>query len=132
MSMSDPIADMLTRIRNGQRARLARVSCPASKYRRNILSVLKSEGYIRDYADATDDAGKPQIAIDLKYHDGEPVIKELKRLSKPGRRVYTSSNDMPKIHNGLGIAIISTPKGVLSDFEARNANVGGELICSVF
>lgn len=132
MSMSDPIADMLTRIRNGQRASLARVVCPASNYRKNILAVLKDEGYIRDFSTGVDEGGKPQLAIDLKYHDGEPVIKEMKRLSKPGRRLYTSSKDMPKIHNGLGIAIVSTPKGVLSDYDARNANVGGELICSVF
>lgn len=132
MSMSDPLADMLTRIRNGQRVKKHSVPSPASKLRQNVLDVLEREGYIRGYVKADNAAGKPELSIELKYHDGEAVIREVKRVSKPGRRVYSSVNDLPRVRNGLGISIVSTPKGVLSDSEAREQNVGGEVICTVF
>ncbi len=132
MSMSDPLADMLTRIRNGQRANKKAVNSPASKLRQRVLDVLEREGYIRGYANSESEAGKPEINIELKYHEGDPVIREIKRVSKPGRRVYSSVNDLPRVRNGLGISIVSTPKGVLSDAEARAENVGGEVICTVF
>ena len=130
--MTDPIGDMLTRIRNGQRARKAQVNSPASKLRARLLDVLQREGYIRGYSRFEEDAGKPELSIELKYHDGEPVIREISRVSKPGRRVYSSIKDLPTIYNGLGISILSTPQGVMSDSEARLANVGGEILCSVF
>jgi len=123
MSMSDPLADMLTRIRNGQRANKQAVSSPASKLRQRVLDVLEREGFIRGYVSADSDAGKPEISIELKYHEGDPVIREIKRVSKPGRRVYSSVGDLPRVRNGLGISIVSTPKGVLSDAEARAENV---------
>lgn len=132
MSMSDPLADMLTRIRNGQRVNKETVSSPASNMRQLVLDVLEREGFIRGYRRADDDSGKPQINIELKYHDGSPVIREIKRISKPGLRVYSSVADLPRVRNGLGISIVSTPKGVLSDSEARHQNVGGEIICTVF
>lgn len=132
MSMSDPLADMITRIRNGQRANKKAVNSPSSKLRQRVLDVLEREGYIRGYASEESDAGKPEINIELKYHEGDPVIREIKRVSKPGRRVYSSVNDLPRVRNGLGISIVSTPKGVLSDSEARAENVGGEVICTVF
>ncbi|NOZ42496.1 MAG: 30S ribosomal protein S8 [Alphaproteobacteria bacterium] len=132
MSMSDPLADMLTRIRNGQRVNKETVSSPASNMRQRVLDVLEREGFIRGYRRADDDSGKPQINIELKYHDGSPVIREIKRISKPGLRVYSSVADLPRVRNGLGISIVSTPKGVLSDSEARHQNVGGEIICTVF
>ncbi|MCF8474251.1 MAG: 30S ribosomal protein S8 [Emcibacter sp.] len=132
MSMSDPLADMLTRIRNGQRVNKQTVSSPASNMRQRVLDVLEREGYIRGYNRLQDDSGKPQINIELKYHEGSPVIREIKRVSKPGLRVYSSVADLPRIRNGLGISIVSTPKGVLSDSEARAQNVGGEIICTVF
>lgn len=132
MSLSDPLGDMLTRIRNGQRARAAAVESPASKLRANVLEVLKREGYIRGYSQAEEKAGLATLRIELKYHEGEPVIKEISRVSKPGRRVYSGIKDLPKVYNGLGIAILSTPRGVLSDNEARAANVGGEVLCRVF
>ena len=131
MSMNDLISDMVARIRNGQKARLARVNCRFSKLSVNVLEVLKSDGYINDYR-VIEDGNKKDIQIDLKYHEGEPVIKEIKRESTPGRRVYQSISELPKFFNGLGIAIVSTSKGVMSDFEARSANVGGEILCSVF
>ena len=130
--MTDPIGDMLTRIRNGQRARKAQVNSPASKLRARLLDVLQREGYIRGYSRFEEDAGKPELSIELKYHEGEPVIREISRVSKPGRRVYSSIKDLPTIYNGLGISILSTPQGVMSDSEARLANVGGEILCSVF
>jgi len=123
---------MLTRIRNGQRARKAQVNSPASKLRARLLDVLQREGYIRGYSRFEEDAGKPELSIELKYHEGEPVIREISRVSKPGRRVYSSIKDLPTIYNGLGISILSTPQGVMSDSEARLANVGGEILCSVF
>ena len=132
MSMSDPLADMLTRIRNGQRVNKETVSSPASNMRQRVLDVLEREGFIRGYNRNDDDQGKPQINIELKYHEGSPVIREIKRVSKPGLRVYSSVADLPRIRNGLGISIVSTPKGVLSDSEARAQNVGGEIICTVF
>ena len=130
--MTDPIGDMLTRIRNGQRARKALVNSPASKLRARLLDVLQREGYIRGYTQLEMDAGKPELSIELKYHEGEPVIREISRVSKPGRRVYSSIKDLPTIYNGLGISILSTPQGVMSDSEARLANVGGEVLCRVF
>lgn len=132
MSMSDPLADMLTRIRNGQRVNKETVSSPASNMRQRVLDVLEREGFIRGYNRDEDGNGKPQINIELKYHEGSPVIREIKRISKPGLRVYSSVADLPRVRNGLGISIVSTPKGVLSDSEARAQNVGGEIICTVF
>ncbi len=132
MSMTDPLGDMLTRIRNGQRARLAYVVSPASTLRVNVLAVLKSEGYIRDYSVEEVKPGISEIRIELKYNNNLPVIKEIHRESKPGRRVYSSISSLKKFYNGLGIAILSTPKGVMSDYNARIANVGGEVLCCVF
>jgi len=132
MAMSDPIGDMLTRIRNGQRARMSVVSSPHSKLRSNVLEVLQREGYIRGWSESEMRKGLHELRIELKYHEGEPVIKEIKRVSKPGRRVYTKIKDLPRVYNGLGIAILSTPQGVMSDSEARTANVGGEVLCRVF
>jgi small subunit ribosomal protein S8 len=132
MSMSDPLGDMLARIRNGQRAHKAYVASPASKIRSNVLEVLQREGYIRGYSQENVRPGINELRIELKYVDGEPVIRELTRISKPGRRVYSKINDLPRVYNGLGIAILSTPRGVMSDNEARAANVGGEVLCRVF
>ena len=132
MSMTDPLGDMLTRIRNAQRARMSVVASPASKLRTNVLEVLQREGYIRGYSESEQRAGVRELRIELKYHEGEPVIKEIKRVSKPGRRVYTKIGDLGRVYNGLGISILSTPRGVMSDTEARTANVGGEVLCSVF
>jgi small subunit ribosomal protein S8 len=132
MLINDPIGDLLTRIRNGQSARLTAVMSPASKMRANLLEVLKREGYIRDFSVQKSDNGMNLFSIELKYSEGQPVIKEIKRVSKPGRRVYSQIKDVPKVYNGLGISILSTPRGVLSDKEAREANVGGEVLCRVF
>ncbi|HEY3910525.1 MAG TPA: 30S ribosomal protein S8 [Stellaceae bacterium] len=132
MTMSDPLGDMLTRIRNGQRARQAVVASPASKIRANVLEVLKREGYIRGYSREDLRPGVAELKIELKYVDGEPVIREIARVSKPGRRIYSRIADLPRTYNGLGIAILSTPRGVLSDGEARVAKVGGEVLCRVF
>ena len=132
MTMSDPLGDLLTRIRNGQRARKSTVSSPSSKLRSNVLEVLKREGYIRDFARAEISPGIDELRIELKYHEGKPVIREISRVSKPGRRVYSKIKDLPKVYNGLGISILSTPKGVMSDNEARAANLGGEVLCRVF
>ena len=132
MTMSDPLGDMLTRIRNGQRARSSSVNSPASRIRANVLEVLQREGYIRGYSESQMRAGINELRIELKYHEGEPVIKEIKRVSTPGRRVYSKIKDLPRVYNGLGIAILSTPRGVMSDSEARAANVGGEVLCRVF
>ncbi len=132
MSMTDPIADMLTRIRNGLMAGKTVVSSPASKTRQRILDVLEREGYIRGYSRTEGEANKAELSIELKYMEGEPVIRTINRVSKPGRRVYSSVRDLPRVHNGLGISIVSTPKGVLSDAEARENNVGGEVLCTVF
>ncbi|BCX18595.1 MAG: 30S ribosomal protein S8 [Geminicoccaceae bacterium] len=129
---SDPLGDMLTRIRNGQRAQKASVRSPASKLRERVLEVLKREGYIRNYETIDVRPGIKELSIELKYHNGEPVIREIKRVSKPGRRIYAGVKDLPKVYNGLGIAIISTPRGVVSDAEARELKVGGEILCTVF
>ena len=130
--MTDPLGDMLTRIRNGQRARKTTVTAPASRLRSNVLEVLKREGYIRGYDEYEVRPGVREIKIDLKYHDGDPVIRQISRVSKPGRRVYSRIKDLAAIYNGLGISILSTPRGVMSDAEARAANVGGEVLCQVF
>ena len=132
MAMSDPIGDMLTRIRNGQRARTSAITTPASKLRTRVLDVLEREGFIRGYDQYEVRPGISQVRVELKYHEGEPVIREINRVSRPGRRVYSKIGDLPKVYNGLGISIISTPRGVLSDSEARDANVGGEILCRVF
>jgi small subunit ribosomal protein S8 len=129
--MNDLLSDMIARIKNGQKARLAQVKCRSSKLCGTVLEVLKNEGYIRDWR-LVEDGNKKDIEIDLKYHEGEPVIKQIHRESKPGRRTYESIKKLPKFFNGLGIAILSTSKGVMSDFDARHANVGGEILCSVF
>ena len=132
MTMSDPLGDMLTRIRNGQRARQAVVASPASKIRANVLEVLKREGYIRGFTREQIRAGVSELRIELKYVDGEPVIREISRVSKPGRRIYSRIIGLPRSYNGLGISILSTPRGVMSDNEARAAKVGGEVLCRVF
>jgi len=132
MTMSDPLGDMLTRIRNGQRAHQAVVASPASKLRANVLDVLQREGYIRGFSREQVRPGVAELKIELKYVDGEPVIREISRISKPGRRIYSKLADLPRIYNGLGIAIVSTPRGVMSDNEARAAKVGGEVLCRVF
>ncbi|RED53718.1 30S ribosomal protein S8 [Aestuariispira insulae] len=132
MAMSDPLGDMLTRIRNGQRARKNSVPVPASKLRASVLEVLKREGYIRGYSWAELRPGIQELNVELKYSEGTPVIREIARVSKPGRRVYTKIKDLGRFYNGLGISILSTPKGVLSDHEARQENVGGEVLCRVF
>jgi small subunit ribosomal protein S8 len=132
MSMTDPLGDMLTRIRNGQQARKDSVLTPASKLRARVLDVLQREGYIRGYSDSTDSGPAAALRIDLKYFEGQPAIQHVARVSKPGRRVYSGAQDLPRVRNGLGIVIVSTPKGVLSDAEAREQNVGGEVLCQVF
>jgi small subunit ribosomal protein S8 len=132
MSMSDPLGDMLSRIRNAQRAHKPVVRTPASKIRANVLEVLQREGYIRGYSREDVRPGVTELAIELKYVEGEPVIREISRVSTPGRRIYSRISDLPRIYNGLGIAILSTPRGVMSDNEARAANVGGEVLCRVF
>jgi small subunit ribosomal protein S8 len=132
MAMTDPIGDMLTRIRNGQRAGKSVVTSPASRMRERVLDVLEREGYIRGYARADFDAGKSELSIELKYFEGTPVIQKIQRVSTPGRRVYSKIKALPRVANGLGISILSTPRGVMSDNEAREANVGGEVICQVF
>ena len=132
MSMSDTLGDMLTRIRNGQSAQKKVVDAPASRFRGNVLDVLKREGYIRNFSQIEKRPGIIEFKIELKYFDGKPVISEIKRVSTPGRRVYSSINDLPKTYNGLGISILSTPRGVMSDNEARAAQVGGEVLCQVF
>ena len=131
MPMNDPLGDLLARIRNAQMRNKSSVTTPSSKLRERVLEVLKSEGYIRGYT-VTEREGRAEIEIELKYFEGEPVIRELERVSKPGRRVYTSVKNLPRVNNGLGVAIVSTPKGVMADHEAREANVGGEILCTVF
>lgn len=132
MSMSHPLSDVLTRIRNGQIRHKATVRCSASKGVANVLDVLANEGYIRGYAREKNEKNMDEFRIDLKYTDGMPVIRELKTVSKPGRRIYSSVKDMPRIHNGLGVCIVTTPKGVMTDHQARVENVGGEVLCQVF
>ncbi len=132
MVMTDPLGDMITRIRNGQKANKPVILSPDSKFRANVLEVLRREGYIRGYFREEVRPGIAQLRIELKYSDGSPVIKEISRVSKPGRRVYTKIADLERVYNGLGISILSTPRGVMSDTEARAANVGGEVLCRVF
>jgi small subunit ribosomal protein S8 len=132
MTLTDPIGDMFSRIRNGQMRSLNSVNIPSSNFRQNILKILKDEGYISDYYIEKSEKNKINLKINLKYYEGDPVIKEIKRISKPGRRVYSRATSIPRVMNGLGLAIISTPKGVMSDTEARKNNIGGEIICRVF
>ena len=132
MSLSDPLGDLLTRIRNGQRAGKSSIITPASRLRENLLRVLEREGYIRGFERYVVRDGVEELTVELKYNEGEPVISEIMRVSKPGRRVYAKIKDLDKVYNGLGISILSTPRGVMSDVEARAANVGGEVLCRVF
>ena len=131
MLMNDPLGDMLTRIRNAQLRKRPSVTTPASSLRARVLDVLQSEGYIRGYSEVEFN-GKSEFQIELKYFDGQPVIKEIERVSKPGRRVYSSVRNIPRVADGLGVSILSTPKGIMSDHEARTQNVGGEVLCRVF
>lgn len=132
MTIIDPLGDMLTRIRNAQMRRRDNVRTPASSLRANVLEVLKTEGFIRGYSEVTGETGMPEFSIELKYSDSQPVIRELQRVSKPGRRVYASVKNIPVVGNGLGVSILSTPKGVMADHQARAENVGGEVLCRVF
>ena len=132
MTFVDPIGDMITRIRNAQMRFLNNVKIPRSKFRAKILDVLKQEGYIADYKVLSDQKNNGDLSVDLKYDNGLPVIKEIKRISKPGRRIYARADSIPRIKNGLGLAIISTSKGIMTDNDARNQNIGGEIICRVF
>ncbi len=132
MSLNDPVGDLITRIRNAQMRNRSKVSTPGSKLRARVLDVLKSEGYIRGYSTVEYDNGRTEFEIELKYFDGTPVIRDISRVSKPGRRVYASVKALPRVNNGLGMAILSTPKGVMADHDAREHNVGGEILCTVF
>ena len=132
MAFADPVSDMITRIRNAQMRSLSSVKIPGSKFRASILDVLKKEGYISDYKFLTDVKDKNSLTVSLKYDNGNPVIKEIKRVSKPGRRIYAKADSIPIIQNGLGLAIVSTSKGIMSDDDAKNKNIGGEIICRVF
>ena len=132
MSLSDPLGDLLTRIRNGQRAGHSKITAPASQMRENLLRVLESEGYIRGFERYNVRQGVDELSVELKYNEGAPVINKIMRVSKPGRRVYAKINDLQTVYNGLGISILSTPRGVMSDNEARQKNVGGEILCQVF
>ena len=132
MALTDPIGDMFSRIRNGQMRSLNSIEIPSSNFRKNILEILKNEGYIKDYYIEKSENNKINLKINLKYYEGDPVIKEIKRISKPGRRVYSRANSIPRVMNGLGLAILSTPKGVMTDSEARKNNLGGEIICRIF
>jgi small subunit ribosomal protein S8 len=132
MALIDPLGDMIARIHNAQMRKKPKVSTPGSRLRKNVLEVLKTEGYIRGYAAVEHSDGRSELEIELKYFDGGPVIREIARVSKPGRRVYASVRNLPRINNGLGVAIVSTPKGVMADHDARDANVGGEILCTVF
>ena len=132
MSFTDPIADMITRIRNAHMRTLSTVNIPNSKFRARILSVLKDEGYIADYKFLTDKKNMGTLVVNLKYNNGLPVIKEIRRVSKPGRRIYTKADSIPRIQSGLGMSIVSTSMGIMSDNDARSKNIGGEIICKVF
>jgi small subunit ribosomal protein S8 len=132
MSLNDPIGDLIARINNAQMRKKSKVSTPGSRLRVSVLDVLQSEGYIRGYTTVDHKDGRSELEIELKYFDGEPVIREMSRVSKPGRRVYVAVRNLPRINNGLGVAILSTPKGVMADHQARDANVGGEVLCTVF
>jgi small subunit ribosomal protein S8 len=132
MSLNDPLGDLIARINNAQMRKKPKVSTPGSRLRVSVLDVLKNEGYIRGYATVEHKDGRSEVEIELKYAEGEPVIREMSRVSKPGRRVYVAVRNLPRINNGLGVAILSTPKGVMADHDARDANVGGEVLCTVF
>jgi small subunit ribosomal protein S8 len=132
MMVNDPIGDLIARIRNAQLRRKAHIATPGSKLRARLLDVLKNEGYIRGYSETKFENGRVELDIELKYFEGQPAIREIKRVSKPGRRVYSSVDSMPRVADGLGITIISTPSGVMADHEARERNVGGEVLCTVF
>jgi len=132
MQVNDPVGDLIARINNAQMRKKPKVSTPGSRLRVSVLEVLKNEGFIRGYAKVDHADGRSELEIELKYFDGEPVIREISRVSKPGRRVYVAVRNLPRINNGLGVAILSTPKGVMADHDARDANVGGELLCTVF
>jgi small subunit ribosomal protein S8 len=132
MALTDPLGDMLTRIRNGLMRGKSKISTPNSKLRARVLDVLQAEGYIRGYSEIDFGDGKSELEIELKYYEGAPVIREIARVSKPGRRVYASVRNIPHVANGLGIAILSTPKGVMADHEAREQHVGGEVLCQIF
>lgn len=132
MTMTDPLGDMLTRIRNAQMRKKTKVTTPGSALRQRVLEVLQTEGYIRGYSKVDYNGGRSEFEIELKYYDGEPVIRRIERVSKPGRRVYASVRKLPRVMDGLGVSILSTPKGVMSDSEARDQNVGGEVLCRVF
>lgn len=132
MSMNDPLGDLLTRIRNGMVRGKSKVSSPKSSLRLRVLDILQAEGYIRGYSEVDFDGGKSEVEIELKYHEGRPVIREITRVSKPGRRVYASARSIPRIANGLGVSILSTPRGVMADHDAREQNLGGEVLCQVF
>ena len=132
MALNDPLGDMIARIHNAQMRKKPKVSTPGSRLRTSVLEVLKSEGYIRGYATVEHSDGRSEVEIELKYFDGAPVIREISRVSRPGRRVYVAVRNLPRINNGLGVAILSTPKGVMADHAARDANVGGEVLCTVF
>ena len=132
MVVTDPLGDMLTRIRNALQRKHSKVSTPASRLRQRVLDVLAEEGYIRGYAEVDHGSGKRELEIELKYYNGEPAIREINRVSKPGRRVYSAVKNLPSVSNGLGVSILSTPKGVMSDSRARTENVGGEILCNVF
>jgi small subunit ribosomal protein S8 len=129
---TDPLGDMLTRIRNGQMARMAKVACPSSKLRKNVLEALQREGYIRGFSEVQQGGAQAELEIELKYFEDAPAIRKIERVSKPGRRVYAGIKGLGKVFNGLGVSILSTPRGVLSDNEARAANVGGEVLCRIF
>jgi small subunit ribosomal protein S8 len=132
MAVNDPIGDLITRIRNAGLRKKSKLSSPNSRLRASVLEVLKSEGYIRDFATVEHKDGRNEVEIELKYFEGQPAIREIERVSKPGRRVYVSVKSLPRVNNGLGIAIVSTPKGVMADHAARDANVGGEILLTVF
>jgi len=132
MQVNDPVGDLIARINNAQMRKKPKVSTPGSRLRVSVLEVLKNEGFIRGYASVDNSDGRSEIEVELKYFDGQPVIREMSRVSKPGRRVYVAVRNLPRINNGLGVAILSTPKGVMADHEARDANVGGEVLCTVF
>tara|TARA_B100001093_G_scaffold509527_1_gene573721 strand:+ start:521 stop:919 length:399 start_codon:yes stop_codon:yes gene_type:complete len=132
MTLTDPVGDMFSRIRNGQMRSLESINIPSSNFRKNILEILKIEGFIKDYFIEKKENNKITLRINLKYFEGNPVIKEIKRISKPGRRVYSRATSIPRVMNGLGLAILSTPKGVMTDTEARKNNLGGEIICRIF
>jgi small subunit ribosomal protein S8 len=132
MQLNDPLGDMIARITNAQMRRKSKVTTPGSRLRVSVLDVLKNEGFIRGYSSIERKGGRSELEIELKYFDGEPVIREIARVSKPGRRVYVAVRNLPRVNNGLGVAILSTPKGVMADHDAREANVGGEVLCTVF